>query len=597
MLLHDVRKIIAQMKRDPSISEVVPRVGTTVRSTLLWMLLSELFLVLQVLPVKYFTEELTKPSPNLQTLVLIGGSFAVLYKIGQKVRLRMDYHRQDTFWATWALWWGYGNRQLLRQSNDFHAQHSTGERESLVGKNVSRFQNLFDEALFNTFPVLLRILFTSLLMFFISWQIGLLALATLFLYSLAIVLVERRMTESRESYQAQLRAVENNGSEINRNWRTIRLLGLEEEFANHNDTLLQGFWNDERSRHHRYLRFYTKQDDILNNSRALLYIGAGLLVWHAIANDNPALSIGSVILAVTWMERAYSNFGRLTDFQRQLNVGKKALEELALFIQKVPTIQSPESPKQPDHTDGAVRFDRVTFAYPDAPEEHAICSLSLDVAANSSVALVGASGCGKSTLMSLLLREYDPTDGSIAVDGVDLRDYDYRSYRQNTVTAVLQQVELFDRSVADNIRLGRPDASMDDVIEAAKQAGAHEFIVELKDGYDALIGENGLRLSGGQRQRLAIARALIMKPRVLILDEATSALDPLSQAAVQRTIDSLIENRVCTIFIIAHRLSTVRGADNVVVMNAGQIVDQGPHEILREESPLYKEMCEIELAD
>lgn len=197
--------------------------------------------------------------------------------------------------------------------------------------------------------------------------------------------------------------------------------------------------------------------------------------------------------------------------------------------------------------------------------------------------------------MALLAREYDPHQGSIVVDGVNLKDIDYGRYRNQMIAVVSQSIELFDRSIADNIRIARPRATMSQIVEAAKAAGAHEFIMGTERGYLTPIGENGLRLSGGQRQRLAIARALLMKPAILILDEATSALDAMSQAEVQQTIDGLIASRVCTVFIIAHRLSTIRSADRIVVMDQGQLSASGSHRDLLANSTIYQKMNRLEV--
>lgn len=592
MLLHNIRQILVQMREDPSIAGELPIVKRAIVRTFSWMLLTELFLVLQIFPVKYFMDEITKPSPSPRRIILIAISLVVLYKLGQELRRHMDTHRNEVFWGCWRVWWGYGNRCLLRQSTDWHTEHSTGEKESLVGKNVAKFQNLFDEALFNTVPVTLRIVFTTVLMFFIGWQYGVVAVVTSLVYSVVLLTGERAMTPMREDFQTRIKEVEDKGSELNQNWRTIRTLGMEEVFADENDHMLRRFWIDETPRHRKYLKYLLRQDDVVTLSRATLYLVAGLLVAKA-SSGSATVSFGSIVLATTWMERAYSNFGRFSDFQRYLNTGKEALKELVSFIQTPPTVVNADVPEWPRKMLGAVSFDKVTFIY--SGIDPTICSLSLKVTEHTSIAFVGESGSGKSTLMRLLAREYDPQKGAIYVDGINLRDIDYARYRNQMIAVVSQAIELFNRSIADNIRIARPDATSAEVSEAARGAGAHDFIMATENGYDTMIGENGLRLSGGQRQRLAIARALIMKPAILIMDEATSALDAMSQAEVQATIDDLIARRVCTIFIIAHRLSTVRGADTIVVLDSGKIESIGTHAQLLERSAIYQRMVSLEL--
>ena len=591
-MLANLRKILSAMRDDPTISPELPIVKRAIIRTFCWMLLGETFLVLQVLPVKFFMDEITSPSQDsMKHIVIIAASVLVLYKIGQLFLNSMGLHRNDVFWGSWRIWWGYGNRLLLRQSTDWHTEHSTGEKDSLIGKNIGRFQELFDEALFNTIPVLIRITFTSIFMFFIGWQYGVIAVLTAVIYAVVLIRSEKKLLPHREEFQARMREVEDNGSELTQNWRTIRTLGMEERFSDNNEEMLRAFWRDEHPRHKAWAMHISRQDNVLIVSRAMLYLVIGLLAINA---HNPAM-LGSVVLALTWMERAYSNFGRLSDFQRVLSRGQEALRELVNFLNTPPSVQNTTNPQWPMLSTGEVKFRKVTFAYQEKTDQPVICRFDLNVPAYTSLAFVGESGSGKSTLMRLLAREYDPISGSIVIDGVDLRDIDYGRYRHEMIAVVSQTVELFNRSIADNIRIARPEATLEDVIKAARSANAHDFIMQTENGYETMVGENGLRLSGGQRQRLAIARALIMKPAILILDEATSALDAMSQAEVQQTIDELIKSRVCTVFIIAHRLSTVRSADRIVVMSGGRLRASGTHSKLLETSPIYGQMNNLEI--
>jgi len=224
---------------------------------------------------------------------------------------------------------------------------------------------------------------------------------------------------------------------------------------------------------------------------------------------------------------------------------------------------------------GRVRFHQVSFAY--SPDQWALRHLDLEVQPGERIALVGLSGAGKSTLVNLISRFYDPTEGRVEIDGYDLRMVTTRSLRRQ-IGLVPQETVLFRGTVRDNIAYARPDASLDAVMAAARAANAHEFIISLPEGYEAVLGDDGLQLSGGQRQRLAIARALMNDPRLLILDEATSALDSESEGLIQEAIERLARGR--TTFIIAHRFSTVRGADRIVVLDQGSVVEEGRHEDL-----------------
>ena len=241
-----------------------------------------------------------------------------------------------------------------------------------------------------------------------------------------------------------------------------------------------------------------------------------------------------------------------------------------------------------------MELEDVSFCYPSRPETPAIDHLNLIVPAGSSMAVVGSSGAGKTTLMDLLLRFYDISAGSIRFDGVDIRDLSPADLREH-IAIVPQQPVLFSASVLDNIRYGKPDASKEDVIAAAKAAYADEFIDRLTDGYESFVGESGVRLSGGQRQRIAIARAILNDPKLLLLDEATSALDAESEFKVQQALEHLMQDR--TTIVIAHRLATVVNVDTIAVLDQGRLVDQGSHQQLIERSTLYAGWAKLQFGD
>ncbi len=241
----------------------------------------------------------------------------------------------------------------------------------------------------------------------------------------------------------------------------------------------------------------------------------------------------------------------------------------------------------------SIKFNDVSFKYPDT-DDYAIKNINLEIKRKTTVAFVGESGGGKSTILELVPRYYDPNQGTITIDGIDLRDFDLQSLRRKTAI-VSQRIMLFNRSVKENIAYGMDNLSEKEIMEAAKAAYAHDFIMKLKDGYDTNIQEQGIILSGGEKQRIAIARAIVKNPDILILDEATSALDSESEYIVQKALKNLMKNR--TVLMAAHRISTAISADKIVVIKNGTIVDMGSHHELIERCAYYKKLCDIQLSD
>jgi ABC-type multidrug transport system fused ATPase/permease subunit len=280
-----------------------------------------------------------------------------------------------------------------------------------------------------------------------------------------------------------------------------------------------------------------------------------------------------------YLRQFYDPMEDVAVFYNSLQSATAALEKIAAVMAEQPSVPEPGAPKPlPRPVAGALGLDAVEFGYlADRPVLH---SLSLDIPAGQTVALVGATGAGKTTIAKLISRFYDPTEGTVRLDGVDLRDVAEAELRR-AVVMVTQDGFLFSGSVADNIGFGRIDASRDDIVAAARAVGAHDFIASLPDGYDTDVRKRGGRLSAGQRQLVAFARAFLADPAVLILDEATSSLDVPTERAVQRALHTVLADR--TALIIAHRLSTVEIADRVLVLDAGRVVEDGTPEHLVDE--------------
>jgi ATP-binding cassette, subfamily B, bacterial len=278
-----------------------------------------------------------------------------------------------------------------------------------------------------------------------------------------------------------------------------------------------------------------------------------------------------------------------------VNQAAGATERLVELTEIIPDVREPEKPVAlPSPPLGTVEFENVSFAYPARPERTVVHGLNFSIKAGETVAFVGLSGAGKSTLFALMLRFYDPSSGRILIDGVDARSVSLKPLRER-MAFVAQDVTVFSSSVADNIAFGRPGASQAEIEAAVEAAHATDFITALPEGYNTLLGERGVTLSGGQRQRIAIARAILRDAPILLLDEATSALDAESETAVQNALDSLTQNR--TTLIIAHRLATILKADRILVMDGGQIVEEGNHQTLVAAGGVYARLARLQFED
>ncbi|OED69995.1 ABC transporter ATP-binding protein/permease [Vibrio cyclitrophicus] len=335
--------------------------------------------------------------------------------------------------------------------------------------------------------------------------------------------------------------------------------------------------------------------------RAILISGVIVIVFSAIAGMlwvggsdviNGTMSAGDLAAFVFYAIMVASSLGTISEVMGELQRAAGATERLIEILQVESHIVAPvENPTSLDNVTPEVAFNDVTFCYPSRPDQPATSKLTLTAHEGKVLALVGPSGAGKTTLFELLQRFYDPQVGKVTLGGVELNQFDPNELRKQ-MALVPQQPALFSNDVFHNIRYGNPEATDAQVIEAAKKAHAHEFIQNLPEGYHSFLGERGVRLSGGQRQRIAIARAILKDPNILLLDEATSALDSESEHHVQQALEELMRGR--TTIIIAHRLSTIKHADQIAVLDKGQLVDIGDHQSLINSCELYQRLVELQ---
>jgi ABC-type multidrug transport system fused ATPase/permease subunit len=475
--------------------------------------------------------------------------------------------------------------RLIHMPMDFFNKNKVGELTSRVSADLNLIQETMRTTIAEFFRQVVLVVGVIIWLFFLSWKLALIMLATVPLMAIIAVFFGRFI--KRLSKEAQDSAAQSNAI-------------IEESLTGISN--VKSFTNEALE----LLRFRKAVEEI-----RLLNIRSGN--WRGVFVSFIFLFLFGAIVFIIWkgvhmvqveksMEQA--EFFSFIMFTVMLGASIGSLPDLFANIQKAIgstehlmdlIVESCEKElftgKENRQLKGEVKFDSVAFSYPQRRDIEVLKNLNFTANPGQTIALVGSSGAGKSTISSLLLNYYTVSSGSIQYDGTDIKDWDIKALRSQ-LAIVPQEVILFSGSIADNIAYGKPGASQDEIREAARQANALEFIERFPNGFDTEVGDRGIQLSGGQKQRIAIARALLKNPTILILDEATSALDSESEKLVQEALDNLMKGR--TSLVIAHRLSTIRNADLILVLDQGQIAEQGKHDELLAKGGIYHNLIKIQ---
>lgn len=499
---------------------------------------------------------------------------------------------------------------LHRLSLHFYAKERTGSIVSRIINDIQTASQLINGGMVAVAMDCFSISIGVFLLLSVSWKLTLATMVVLPLYAITFKLLNPRVKQASARVQSQISKISGNVQERLAGISLIKTFAAEQRES-------ERFREDTEEHYGRVLEQSSLAQTVSAISEGLVHLGqtivicfGGYLAMRPI--EQGGLTPGEVVKFLGWLSVMYFPVRRFAEVNVVYQTSLAAIERVFQVFDITPKIVEKPNAVGSSPQRGEVRFEQVSFSYHDDSEESRISleertaaaeelvamerhgsqpdrrwvlkDIDLHVPAGSRVALVGPSGSGKSTLVSLLPRLYDVTAGRILIDGVDVRDYRLRALRRS-IGIVQQDSFLFSGTVRENIAYGRPNATQEEVIAAARAANAHDFIMELPDGYDTLLGERGVNLSGGQRQRISIARAVLKDPKILILDEATSSLDSQSEAIVQEALARLMEGRTC--LIIAHRLSTVRKVDLIYVLEGGRIVESGRHEQLMNRGGLY----------
>ena len=475
---------------------------------------------------------------------------------------------------------------LMAQEVAFFDERKTGELTNRLASDTTVLQN----AVTVNVSMALRFALSGIgalgVLFWISWKLTLVMLAVVPVVAITAGIYGRAIQAISRQVQDALAASSAIAEEALSGVRTVRAFAAEShETARYAGAVDESFSLARRRAGMSAVFRGTVTFAGYGAIAAVLWYGGTMLL-------DGVLSVGDLTSFLMYTLTVAVAVGTLSNLWEDFAKAAGASERVFALIDRQPAMAAGDGAR-PDRVEGHLRLAGVSFAYPSRPDEPVLRGLELELAPGRVVALVGPSGSGKSTVAALISRFYDPTEGRLELDGRDLRSLDPHWLREQ-VGVVSQEPMLFACSIADNIRYGRPGASLDEVRAAARAANADSFITGFSEGYDTLVGERGVRLSGGQKQRVAIARALLKDPRLLILDEATSALDAESEHLVQEALDRLMVGR--TTLVIAHRLSTVKDADRVVVLEGGEVAEQGDHESLLEKGGIYQRLVARQFA-
>jgi subfamily B ATP-binding cassette protein MsbA len=473
--------------------------------------------------------------------------------------------------------------KLLLLDLSYHERNNTGTSVNKLIKGQAKLVDLLYNLMNLFLPVIFQIVITAAVLFWLSWEIGLAFLIFVPLFIIIILHGAKQTQKAREEFHVQHDAFAGSVTQSIVNIRTVKDFSNEQKELEKSKVFLKRYFDAVMLRIRIGLRHALIEDLLTTAARVITIVLAVYLMM------NGQITAGSLVLIVTLSEKAFLNLTRLRSTYYRMQDTEPSIDRLhEIFNEEIKVKDNPAS--QLKVAEGKIEFDHVTFKY-DGSDANALKDVSFAIEPKQTVAIVGRSGSGKTTMVKLILRLADAQQGRILIDGHATDEYSFKSLRGG-MAVVAQDVELFNDTIFSNIAYGTEGATMDDVIAAAKAANAHDFISRLRNGYETVVGERGMKLSGGQKQRIAIARALLRKPRILIFDEATSSLDAESERLIHESIFKL--SGKLTLILIAHRFSTIEHADKVILLERGELKEMGTHEELIAKDGIFAKLRKLQ---
>ncbi len=513
---------------------------------------------------------------NLEALWWIVGAFLVAGLLNWAMSYAQTYL---TGWVGERILADLRNRlfnHLQRLSLGFYERNRAGVIISRLTNDVEAIDQLVTDGVTSLVQNTLTLVGTAILLFFLDWRLALATLLVIPFMSIATIIFRVRSSRAYAAVRERLGLVTATLAEDIAGMRIVQAF-TRERTSTENFRKVTERYRESNMETVVLNGLYFPFVDLLSSVALAVVLGYG---GHLYFQGD--VTLGTLFAFMLYVQNFFDPVQQLSQLYNTFLSATAALDKISDVLDEEPEVVDKPDARPLPHVEGRVRFENVRFGYGDGPE--VLHGLDLDVPAGTTVALVGPTGAGKSTIAKLLARFYDPREGRITIDGNDLRDVTQSSLRRQ-LGIVPQEGFLFAGTVSDNIAFGRPDAAAAEIVSAAETIGAHEFVSKLENGYDTQLQERGTRLSLGQRQLVALGRALLADPRILILDEATSSVDIGTERKIERALRKLLTGR--TAFVIAHRLSTIRDADLIVVLEHGQVIEQGTHEELLQKRGLY----------
>jgi ABC-type multidrug transport system fused ATPase/permease subunit len=565
------------------ILKIVPEVKQGLTKSIFITIVYEAIKLIPVILIKLLVDSVVEESSNFSLIIWI-----VLGMLGVYLFSNIfDYfsekwaHKQLLVYETGIL--KKAQKKLLELHMGYHEKHNTGVHISRVNRGATKLTELIWFTFSEFIPTIVQLILTTILLIYEEWTIAIIFLIFSSIIFVIINNTAKKVQPLRKIYHKKNEQAFGEMSQSLNNIATVKDYAQEKKEFSTYSSLLNQFKNASIKRENFEMSRILTRDLVITAGRIITLFVASYFVLEG------RVSPGSLILIYTLSEKAFISVFRLGRIYTHVGDSIESIHRLSDLLDKKALIKDKNNPSRSNKLKGKIEFRDVGFYY--TKNVPILKRINLTIEPKKVIALVGKSGGGKSSIIKLLMRQYDVTMGSVLVDGIDVRDYHSEDFRKR-IAIVSQNVEIFNRSIKDNIAFSNPKASLSQVKKAAKLAHAHEFIKDLPQNYNTIVGKSGIKLSGGQKQRLSIARALLSNPDILIFDEATSSLDSESEKLIQKAIFSIAGQK--TMILIAHRLSTIEHADEIIVLGKGKILEQGNFRKLMKKRGIFYEMVSLQ---